>query len=618
MSRRTFLRPSFVLATAFGLPLLVASACSSNNSGNGFGAGSTGGSGSGAGSTSSGAGNDTGNGGGDLFSDGGLLDSPVCAYHCSADHTKVLDCNEQTIVTCMNGQACDLTTAGCSDACLAATNNKQSIGCEYYAPHPETDYPEQCFAVFVANTWNTPAHLKVEFYPGTPLDVTKFGRIPSGTGANVKYAPYDATAGLGPGQVAVLFLAGGGSNGTNVPCPVPQTAVTQGSVIQGTGTRQAFHITSDVPVVSYQMSPFGGGAAFITGASLLLPTSVWDTNYVGVTAAPYSSVTMDNPSFNIVAQQDGTTVTLLPKVAIVGDSTGKVLPAGPANMPYTFTLSKGEQAQFSQQADLTGTVVQADKPIGFLAANACLQSPAGTDFCDHGEQMLPPVKAMGNEYAAVMFRPRVAGDKAIWHLVGAVDGTTLTYSSPVGGPSSVGAGQAVDFTTDQPFVVKSQDDMHPFLLFSYMTGSQWSGLSDTTGYGDPDFVLSVPPQQYLQNYVFFADPSYPETNLVFVRAKDKSGSFQDVSLDCAGNLTGWQDVGDYQWTRIDLTRHDFEPQGQCSTGPHTASSAAPFGLWVWGWGSPETTINTKYVSYGYPGGMNVSPINGVIIPPMSK
>jgi hypothetical protein len=225
---------------------------------------------------------------------------------------------------------------------------------------------------------------------------------------------------------------------------------------------------------------------------------------------------------------------------------------------------------------------------------------------------------MGNEYAAVMFRPRVTGDKAIWHLVGAVDGTTLTYSSPVGGPSSVSAGQAIDFTTDQPFVVKSQDDMHPFLLFSYMTGSQWSGLSDMGGYGDPDFVLSVPPQQYLQNYVFFADPSYPETNLVFVRAKDKSGSFQDVNLDCAGNLTGWQDVGDYQWTRIDLTRHDFQDQGQCSTGPHTASSAAPFGLWVWGWGSPETTINTKYVSYGYPGGMNVSPINGVIIPPMSK
>jgi hypothetical protein len=325
---------------------------------------------------------------------------------------------------------------------------------------------------------------------------------------------------------------------------------------------------------------------------------------------------MDNPSFNIVASQDGTNVTLLPKQAIVG---GNGLPAGPANMPYKFTLDKGQQAQFSQQADLTGTIVQSDKPVGFLAANACMQVPLGTDHCDHGEQMLPPVKALGNEYAAVMFRPRVAGDKAIWHLVGAIDGTNLTYSTKVGGPAILDAGQVVDFTTDQPFVVKSQDTNHPFMLFSYMTGSQWSGLSDMGGYGDPDFVLGVPPQQYLQDYVFFADPSYPENNLVVVRAKDKvSMQFQDVTLDCAGKLGGWQPVGDYEWTRIDLTRHDFQDQNGCSSGAHEIKSDAPFGLWVWGWGSPETTTNTKYVSYGYPGGMNVSPINGVYIPPMSK
>jgi IgGFc binding protein len=331
---------------------------------------------------------------------------------------------------------------------------------------------------------------------------------------------------------------------------------------------------------------------------------------------------MDNPSMNIVAMQDGTQVTLLPSVAIVGNpANSPPLPAGPANMPYTFTLTKGQQAQFSQQADLTGTVIQSNNPIGVFAGNACMDVPVTpqTNFCDHGEQMLPPVKALGNEYAAVMFRPRVTGDKAIWHMVGTINGTNLTYSTAVGGPASLSAGQVVDFTTDQPFVVKSQDTMHPFMLFTYMTGSQWSGLSDMSGYGDPDFVLSVPPQQYLNEYVFFTDPTYPETNLVMVRAKDPvSMAFQDVTLDCAGVLTGWQPVGDYEWTRIDLSRHDFVGQNGCNNGPHKISSNAPFGLWVWGWGSPETTTMTKYVSYGYPGGMNVAPINGVVIPPMSQ
>jgi hypothetical protein len=252
--------------------------------------------------------------------------------------------------------------------------------------------------------------------------------------------------------------------------------------------------------------------------------------------------------------------------------------------------------------------------------------PKDIDFCDHGEQMVPPVRALGSEYVGVMYRPRVAGDMATWHLVGAVDGTTFTYSNAVGGPQMLGAGQVADFTTDQPFVVKSQDAKHPFLMFAYMSGSTWPQLSVTPGYGDPDFVLSVPPQQYLSDYVFFADPTYPETNLVVVRGPNAMMGFDDVTLDCAGTLTGWQPVGAYEWTRIDLIRHNFQGQNGCTTGRHEIKSTTPFGLWVWGWGSPETsngTCNpgpnfTCHVSYGYPGGMNVQAINQVVIPPTAK
>jgi hypothetical protein len=614
MPSRAYLRSPFVILGALVLPAAAFAACGSNNGSGGGKGGSTGAGGTGA------VNQTVGHGGGIFTVDGALQDSPTCAINCSPDHHSVVDCDGGTIVTCMSGQGCDLANGMCAPACAAAIDNKQSVGCDYYATNMEMDYSNQCFAAFVANTWDTPAHLTVEFYPGTPLTVASFGRIPAGTGANLTYTAYDPATGLAPGDVAILFLSGSSSS-PNVPCPAGvTTAAAQGSLVQGTGETHSFHITSDVPVVAYQMNPFGGGSAAITGASLLLPTSVWDTNYVAVTAAPYSSVTMDSPSINIIAEENGTSVTLLPSVAIVGSAGGMPLAAGPANMPYTFTLSQGQQAQFSQQADLTGTIIQSNKPIGVMAGNGCMQAPLGTSFCDHGEQMLPPVKALGNEYAAVMFRPRVTGDMAIWHLVGTIDGTTLTYqpAPPMGAPTSLKAGQAVDFITDVPFVVTSQDTKHPFMLFTYMTGSQWSGLSDMTGYGDPDFVLGVPPQQFLNDYIFFTDPSYPETNLVVVRAKDKSMTFQDVTLDCAGVLTGWQPVGDYEWARIDLIRHDFVNQGSCSTGRHEIKSQGLFGLWVWGWGTPETTTFTKNVSYGYPGGMNVAPINGVVIPPTTK
>jgi hypothetical protein len=52
------------------------------------------------------------------------------------------------------------------------------------------------------------------------------------------------------------------------------------------------------------------------------------------------------------------------------------------------------------------------------------------------------------------------------------------------------------------------------------------------------------------------------------------------------------------------------PVGNCSTGRHEITSDAPFGLWVWGWGTPLTSETfTQNVSYGYPGGMNVAPVN---------
>jgi hypothetical protein len=225
--------------------------------------------------------------------------------------------------------------------------------------------------------------------------------------------------------------------------------------------------------------------------------------------------------------------------------------------------------------------------------------------------MVPPVKALGSRYVGVMYRPRVATETSTyWRIVGAVDGTQLTYSSPVGGPATINKGQQIIFQTGTPFTVQSQDIDHPFMLFTYMTSSK--AVAD--GYGDPDFVTSVPPEQYLRQYVFFADPTYPESNLVVVRSRATDGTFKDVNLDCAGPLTNWQPIGngDFEYTRKDLMTGNFSGVGNCSTGRHEIKSDAPFGLWVWGWGTPETSSFTENVSYGYPGGMNVAPINTVI------
>jgi hypothetical protein len=547
----------------------------------------------------------------DAGDDDAGIDAPACEQRCSEDQRQVLDCRGNVVETCAGADACDIASNTCTNACAAAESSHRSIGCDYYAVHMDTYQPKYCFAMFVANTWTSPAKISVT-YDGTPLTVESFTRLPVGSGPGLTYTPYNAATGLPPGEVAVLFLGGGNTTNTAAQCPV--TAAVPTSSMIGTGINKAFHVTTDVPVVAYQISPYGGGSVAVTGASLLLPASAWDTKYVAVNAAP-TTEQAGKPSLNIIAREDGTTTTIVPTSAVVG---GGGIPATLAGQPLTITLSRGQHAQITQDGELTGSVVTSNKPIGFMAGHTCMNIPTTGSFCDHGEQMIPPTRALGHRYVGVMYRPRVANETATsWRMVGAVDGTQLTWSTDVGGPATLRKGESVTFQTGTPFFVSSQDKDHPFMLFTYMTGS--SAISPPTtneGYGDPDFVLSVPPEQYLKQYVFFADPTYPETNLVVVRARGADQQFHDVTLDCLGKITGWQAVSSgYEYARVDLVTGNFAPVGTCATGRHEISSDAPFGLWVWGWGTPltGTTPTTKYVSYGYPGGMNVSPINDVVI-----
>jgi hypothetical protein len=177
-------------------------------------------------------------------------------------------------------------------------------------------------------------------------------------------------------------------------------------------------------------------------------------------------------------------------------------------------------------------------------------------------------------------------------------------------------GQVAEFNAPGPFTVTSQDADHPFYMSAHMTGCEVTNPGLTDCRGDPEFVNIVPPEQYLASYTFFTDPTYPETNLVFVREK-KNGAFGEVSVDCAGTISGWQpiDAGDtIEYARIDLVTGNFASVNGCNNGLHIAQSTQPFGLVVWGWGSAASlSFSSQAVSYAYPAGASVKPINTVVI-----
>lgn len=543
--------------------------------------------------------------------------APGCEpLSCSADLHNVLDCNGNVITTCPSDMGCGAGGV-CVPACQSAQDNQSTIGCDYYAVDPEiiADGAGACFAAFIANTWTSPVSINVE-RAGQSFPVDSFARIPSGTGQSLTYSPLSGGM-LQPGEVAILFLARFGFTLTDCPAGIPPAYTATDAAVHGTGRGDAFRITTSAPVVAYDIFPYGGGASAATSATLLLPTSAWDVNYVGVDAFRKSTfVVQAQPSMAIVGKEDGTNVTIRPTAAIAG---GPGVAAGAAGTPTTYPLRAGEILQFTQDSELIGSAILSDKPVGLWAGASCLSIDVGDQACDSAHQQIPPVKALGHRYAAVRYRDRFPGanEDVPWRIVGAADGTVLTYepSTPPGAPTSLTVGQVAEFWTPGPYVVSSQDADHPFYISQHMTGCSRADPTLFDCRGDPEFVNIIPVDQYLAKYTFFTDPTYPETSLVLVRQK-KNGQFADVNVDCAGTITGWTPLdtsGELEYARLDMVTGNFQPVGGCNNGRHEASSALPFGMVVWGWGSAAASIPSLAVSYAYPAGASVKPINSVIV-----
>jgi hypothetical protein len=505
--------------------------------------------------------------------------------------------------------------------CATAASEKGNAGCSFFAvPLPvRGETGESCFAMYVVNPGSQPVKLALD-RAGTKFSLAQVARLPRGTGQHLTYQPFDEQAGLPPGDVAILFLAPGVCPAGITPALATSPFTDDDMVESSEGA--AFHLTADRPVVAYQIIPYGGAGSHVTSATLLLPHEAWGTSYVTATPAFVSTFVV------VTAAEDGTEVSF----RSTGDINGRGgVPALRKGVTGQLTLAAGQFAimhsDFVATDGLSGGILTATKPISVMGGSPCFNMPVDHGACDSAHQQLPPLEALGNEYVAVRYRNRMPGvDESVpWQIVGAADGTTLTYApaAPAGAPTTVAAGQSALFFTRDAFVVKSQDSQHPFYVAGYMTGfTVVDPSTDGPWPGDPEFVNVVPPAQYRSSYVFFTDPTYPDTNLVVVRKRGADGKFADVTLACASApLSGWTAVGDYQFTRVDLVTGNYMPViPGCDNGRQTIASAAPFGVTVWGWGSKQVKIGeawTGATSYAYPAGASIGRANSAP-PPVIK
>ncbi|MBX3258259.1 MAG: IgGFc-binding protein [Labilithrix sp.] len=530
-------------------------------------------------------------------SDGGAPDES-CLLQCSVDFRSVVrSCDGSIVETCPDDLACG--DGACVEPCRATALAKSSLGCEFYLQPPSVRRwgSANCYAAYLVNASSSP--VDVTLHRGDEaIDVTEavYRMTPD--------AELEKISGpIPPGEAAIVFVAHGPRptpQQDHVACPVPP-ALDQWPIPFQTARGASFRLTTSAPVSAATIYPYGGAESYIPSSTLLLPVPGWGKQHVVVQAwqRMLGRVEGGVPTLQIVAAEDDTEVNLVP-IVDVQDGDGVV--GGAKGARVTYRLGKGELLQLAQAEELSGSRVDANKPIALFGGHECMFIPSDVGYCDTAQQQIPSFEQWGSEYVAVRYRGRASDTESVpYRIVAAVADTALTYDPepPPGAPSRMSAGDVVTFWTGAPFVVRSQDADHPFYLASYMTGGD---NVSRAGPGDPEFVNVVPAGQYLNAYTFFADPTYAETSLVLVRERTETG-FEDVWLECAGGIVdGWTPVGNggkFEYRRVDLSRSNGPgetfPNGTCGRGLQRLTSKGPFTATLWGWAA--------WASYAYPGGM---------------
>ena len=416
-------------------------------------------------------------------------------------------------------------------------------------------------------------------YPCEPLPPHACERLshddhPFGiTISNPKTVSADVTV-IGAGETISVTVAPGSLESVELN---PGTDADTGGIHSGA----TFFVQSDVPVTVHQFNPLNGGGVFSNDASLLLPTTSAGMEYI-VTNYPSSG----GPVYlDVVAIENDTTVELtnLKSEAIPGVS-----------FPQTHTLQQGQLLHVLTDgvdgADLSGVQVSASKPVSVFAGAQCINIPSDTPYCDHVEQQLFPVPTWGMEYFAAKFSPRGTEDD-VWRITAAENGTTVTLSPAQNGQSiaSLNAGQTYEIRSSGHFKISSNN---PITVGQFMTGSTYTGIPDHSSclgaIGDPAFTLAVPTVQYRSDYIVLTPTGYLE-NFLNVIAPDGTIPRLDGSPV--------NEVGGISSSVEGMTIYQIP----VAEGPHFLQGTGVFGVVAYGYNCD--------VSYAYPGGLDLAPLN---------
>ncbi len=213
-----------------------------------------------------------------------------------------------------------------------------------------------------------------------------------------------------------------------------------GNIIQNKGIK----ITSDNKIaVYYEVDANGPNPELFAlkgrnalGNEFLVSSQYLLNNTATHNPTPYSS-------FNIVATEDNTQVTIVPTANIVGR---------PANIPFSIILNKGQTfagiaTSTLANQHLQGSSVTSTKPVAITLSDDLLQGIPYGGLCEDlaGDQTVP-VGILGTEYIA--FKSNLSSPYDKLYITATQNGTIISQDG-VAGPA-INAGQSIELSIINP------------------------------------------------------------------------------------------------------------------------------------------------------------------------
>ena len=300
---------------------------------------------------------------------------------------------------------------------------------------------------------------------------------------------------VSPNTVVRKFLGPGNSG------DAPNTGVYL-SQIDGIALGQAIHIVSNNPVVVY--------AHIIkthrSGASLILPSSVWGRQYIVPSYQNESSSGAGSNEYGfgtitVVAKDTNTVVQITPTV---NSRSG----LRTANIAYQITLANpGDvyQVEFEQDSDISGTIVESIssggggcKRIGVFSSTTW--SAFGCNNPGSGDNLYQQLFSTGSWGKTFVTAPAATRNTDIFRIFVQDTTTNITVTElgvlKVLPKSSLSSRSFYEYETGNPIYIQADK---PVSVLQYFTTELCGGTI-----GDPEMVALNPIEQTINNITVFS------------------------------------------------------------------------------------------------------------------